>query len=76
MLPAGGSYVSLVSPNGCTASAQARTRRQTVSKDSADTAVDFTMVLQTMEYAMSKCFKDTHPPFTVSSQVRFSAVFS
>jgi hypothetical protein len=71
MLPAGGSYVSLVSPNGCTESAQARINGQKLGEEAVGTAVDFTMVLQTMEYTMSKCFKDTHAPFTVSSQVRF-----
>jgi hypothetical protein len=31
-------------------------------------------VIQTMEYTLSKCFKDTHPPFAVSPQVRSRAV--
>lgn len=74
MLPAGGSYVSLVSPNGCTESAHTRTNGQKVDEDADGATVDFTMVLQTMEYTMSKCFKDTHAPFTVSSQVCFVQV--
>jgi hypothetical protein len=52
MLPNGGSYVSLVSPNGCN---DAR-------------VVDYTMILQTMEWGLSRCFKDSHPPFTVAAQ--------
>eukprot|EP01065_Artemidia_motanka_P038883 TRINITY_DN4772_c0_g1_i2.p1 TRINITY_DN4772_c0_g1~~TRINITY_DN4772_c0_g1_i2.p1 ORF type:complete len:664 (+),score=191.51 TRINITY_DN4772_c0_g1_i2:507-2498(+) len=29
---------------------------------------DFSLVMQTMEYTNSKCFKDAHPPFTVTNQ--------
>ena len=57
MLPAGGSYVSLVSPNGCAGGTTA-----------GDAAVDYTMVVQTMEHDMSSCFKDTHAPFTVAAE--------
>lgn len=59
MLPSGGSYVSLVSPNGCEVAE---------ASGAANEIVDLTMVLQTMEYDMSKCFKDTHPPFNVAAQ--------
>ena len=55
MLPSGGSYVSLVSSGTCRAGS-------TVGSE-------LTIVLQTMSYDLSKCFKDTHLPFTVESQV-------
>ena len=58
MLPAGGSYVSLLPPAQC-------------GKSSASASVatsGLTVVLQTMEHDMSACFKDTHPPFTVAAQ--------
>eukprot|EP01052_Picozoa_sp_SAG31_P020512 SAG31_NODE_1546_length_7927_cov_29.239525_2_plen_640_part_00 len=56
MLPAGGSYVSLVSPRDCG------------GFTSEDTKMGFTLIVQTMEHDMSACFKDTHPPFSVSPQ--------
>ena len=40
----------------------------------AGTAVELTVVMQTMSYANSKCFKDTHPPFTVANQTVVYAV--
>ena len=54
MLSAGGSYVSLVSPGGCGDNSTGRT--------------DLTIVVQTMSYGLSKCFKDSHAPFTVEPQ--------
>ena len=59
MLPAGGSYVSLVSPGGC--------GRNSSSK-AVGRQVDYTLIIQTMEWGLSKCFKDSHPPFAVVAQ--------
>jgi hypothetical protein len=56
MLPGGGSYVSLVSPDSCN------------TKNGSQT-VELTLVVQTMSYDLSKCFKDLHPPFTVVPQI-------
>ena len=53
MLPNGGSYVGLVSPGGCGG-----------KQGAAET--DYTMVVQTMAYDNSRCFKDTHPRFAVA----------
>lgn len=59
MLRSGGSYVSLVSPGGC---------GQNRGASVGSSRVDYTMVIQTMEWELSKCFKDSHPPFTVAAQ--------
>ena len=67
MLRSGGSYVSLVSPDGC-----GRNRGASV----VSSRVDYTMIIQTMQWELSKCFKDSHPPFTVAAQnasFRFAA---
>ena len=58
MLPSGGSYVSLVSENGCGDGAVG----------AATGNVSYTMVVQTMQHEMSACFKDTHPAFEVENQ--------
>ena len=57
MLPMGGSYVSLVSPGGCPSDAPG-----------VEEGSELTMVVQTMTFELSKCFYDTHPPFTVEPQ--------
>ena len=72
MLPAGGSYVSLVSPDvvaDCSGEKPAHDEKGFCNVCSEKCCTkQFTMVVQTMEHDMSQCFKDTHPPFTVAAQ--------
>ena len=61
MLPGGGSYISLVSqPGACGPAAQE------TGAEAADAGAELTIVLQAMTYELSKCFKDSHPPWVVS----------
>jgi hypothetical protein len=64
MLPAGGSYVSLVSPNGCSSGDDVTPG----GGGDVSSGVDFTLIAQTMEWSNSQCFKDTHPRFEVANQ--------
>ena len=68
MLPTGGSYVSLVSPGGCSSGAAGADHGAAPGLD----RVHLTLVVQTMEYDLSKCFKDSHPPFDVASEANVS----
>jgi hypothetical protein len=79
MLPEGGSYVSLVSAGGCSSGSGSGGGRggsdgsgsgSGSGGDSDDSGlrgpIEYTLVVQAMEWAMSKCFKDTHPKFEVA----------
>ena len=61
MLPSGGSYVSLVSPGGCGG-----------ELPSYEAPIELTIVLQTMAWNLSQCFKDTHPEFSVAAVANVS----
>ena len=62
MLPKGGSYVGLVSAGGCGATKTAKP------------LAELTLIIQTMAYNNSQCFKDTHPEFEVETQTAEFAV--
>jgi hypothetical protein len=51
-----------VSPGVC----EGKGRSTSMIDHNGDT--EFTMVLQTIQWELSRCFKDTHPPFTVAPQ--------
>jgi hypothetical protein len=67
MLPSGGSYVGLVSPGGCGGSSSS-------SSSNAANVVDYTVVVQTLAWSMSKCFKDTHAQYDVADVANISFV--
>lgn len=63
MLPMGGSYVSLVPPAGCGSKGS-----DGDGSNVSSTTAELTMVVQTMSYGLSKCYGDSHEPFTVQPQ--------
>ena len=62
MLPSGGSFVGLVSPGGCGGSSRSR------AFPGEGGAAELTVVVQTMSFDLSKCYRDTHPPVSVEPQ--------
>ena len=68
MLPGGGSYVSLVPPHACGATASNAGMRGAGASAGDEPRAELTIVVQTMTHDLSQCYRDSHPPFSVVPQ--------